>query len=150
DMLPMRAVSYFLNTVNYGAAGGGIALFLRNRKGVPFLEAFSSFLFLNFIDFLVLAVIIGMGLAFGAGVDPAMRRTLWAIIAALSAILLGTLIYWNLKFDFFFLGRLRTWPIFSAFARARLKDYAILALLRLLLFGEYTVFEALFLKLFQI
>src|SRR5262245_7916142 len=36
DILPMRAVSYFLNSLSYGAAGGGMAFFLRNRKGTPF------------------------------------------------------------------------------------------------------------------
>lgn len=148
DILPMRAVSYFLNAFHYAAAGGGMALYLKDKKGVPFLEALSSFLFLNFIDFLVLGALIPAGMLFGEDLAPEARHALLGVVAALGLGLVGVLLYFRAGFDFLFLGKLRRWSLLSAFARARLRDYAALFGARLLLIVAYVGIEYLFLGAF--
>ena len=125
EMLPLKGTSYLLNVINYNAAAAGIALFFRNRKGVPLLEAMGSMLWMNFIDIVSLATLLLIGLAISpADVAANLRMTLTVGAFSIYLILVGSCIYWNLGFDWFFLGRLRSWRIFSGFRAAKMRDYA--------------------------
>ena len=125
EMLPLKGTSYLLNVINYNAAAAGIALFFRNRKGVPLLEAMGSMLWMNFIDIVSLATILLIGLAISpAEVATSLRTTLTFGALTIYLILIGSCIYWNAGFDWFLLGRMRDWRIFSGFRQARLMDYA--------------------------
>ena len=151
ELLPLKGASYFLNILNYNAAAGGMALYLRRVRGVPFLEGASSFLFLNGADAAVLAILVVVGLL-GAGdaVGADARTGLWTTAGVLLAGLVGTWIYWNARFDFFVLGRLRSWRIFHAFRRARLADYGWLTGLRLVFVLLDILLMWVFLRLFGV
>lgn len=151
EILPLKGASYFLNIVNYNAAAGGMALHLRRTRGVGFLEAASSFLFLNVADVVALCVLVTVGLlATGDVVSAEARAGLWTTVAVIGAALAGTWVYWNAGFDFLVLGRLRSWRIFHAFARARVADYGWLAALRLGLLLQYILLMWAYLWLFDI
>ena len=125
EMLPLKGTSYFLNVINYNAAAAGIALFFRNRKGVPLLEAMGSMLWMNFIDIVSLATLLLIGLAISpAEVAESLRMTLTIGALSIYLILVGSCIYWNAGFDWFVLGRMRSWRIFHGFRQASPRDYA--------------------------
>ena len=155
EVLPLKGASYFLNVINYNAAMGGMALYLRRVRGVSFLESASSLLFMNVLDVFALCGLIAVGLvasgdALGASVGPEARHGLVVVLVALAAVLVGNLVYWNAGFDFFVLGRLRSWRIFHAFREARLLDYAWLMALRLPLLLLYVAMMWLFAHAFRI
>lgn len=134
EMLPLKGASYLLNIVNYNAAMGGMALYLRRVRGVSFLETASSLLFMNVLDVFVLCALVGVGLVVtpgGPALSPAAREGLAYVVAGFGLLLAGTWVYWNAGFDYFVLGRLRSWRIFHAFRHARLRDYGWLMALRL-------------------
>ncbi len=142
EILPLKGASYFLNVINYNAAAAGIALFFRNKKGVPFLHALASMLWMSFIDIVALAtlMLIGMGLASGTATLSADHQTILVGLAGfIYLVLVGSCIYWNAGFDWLILGRFRDWRIFSTFAKAKLKDYAFFIGLRTAFVGTYVV-----------
>lgn len=151
EMLPLKGASYLLNIVNYNAAAGGMALYLRRTRGVSFLEAASSFLFLNVADLLALCVLVAAGLVWaGDLVGAETRAGLLATVAVVGAAIVGTWVYWNAGFDFLVLGRLREWRIFRAFRLARVVDYAWLTALRVGIVLVYVLIMWAFLWLFDI
>lgn len=143
EMLPLKGTSYFLNVINYNAAAAGIALFFRNRKRVPFLEALSSMLWMNFIDIVSLAslMLLGFGLAMagGYGIDPRYQMILVGLAGFIFLVLIGSCVYWNAGFDWFILGRFRSWRIFTAFSKAKFGDYARFLGLRTLFVATYVI-----------
>lgn len=151
QILPIKGSSYFLNIVNYNAAAGAIALLVKKRAGIPFLESASSMLFLNVIDLTVLTVLVGAGLAFSPpGVTADMRSALVAVTVGILGIYLGALVYWNGGFNFFLLGKLRTWSIFSAFRRAQLKHHVALLGVRTAYILVFAVIHYVSLHLFRV
>lgn len=151
DMLPVKGASYFLNIVNYNAAAAAMALFLRKKARIPFLEGASSMLLLNVVDVLALNILISAGLLMTPeAVGEAMRHSLLLVNLAVYAILGGSFLYWNAGFDFLVLGRLRGWAIFTAFGRARMRDWGVLLAMRLALVLIYTVLNYVMLHLFGV
>lgn len=151
DMLPVKGASYFFNIVNYNAAAAAMALFLKRKARIPFLEGASSMLLLNVVDVLALNVLISVGLLLTPeAVSDAMRESLLLVNVVVYAIVGGSFLYWNAGFDFFVLGRLRSWTIFSAFARATLRDWAALLWMRLVLVMLYTLLNFALLRLFGV
>lgn len=151
DVFAIKGVSYFFNALNYSLAAGAIALFVKKKEGVGFLSALSAMMWLSFIDVLVLAVMLSVGV--GAGLDllpPQHAELLPWILAVVAAIAVGAFIYWNLGFDWFILGRLRGLSIFEAFRRAKLEDYAVLMAARLGFVLVYVVMTRLALLTFDI
>lgn len=131
EMLPLKGASYFLNVINYNAAAAGIALFFRNKKGVPFLEALSVMLWMSFIDIVALATLMLCSLTImGDIIDPSYQTLLIWSGLSIYLILIGSCIYWSTGFNFFVLGRFRSWRIFSTFDRATMRDYALFIALR--------------------
>jgi uncharacterized membrane protein len=150
EMLPLKGASYLLNVINYNAAAAGIALFFRNRKRVPFLESLSSMLWLNFIDIVALSTLMLAALSIGGGALGAHTRTiLIGLGVGIYAILIGSCIYWNAGFDFFFLGRLRSWRIFTTFRKATLSDYATFIGIRTAFVMTYVVSQWLAMPFFN-
>lgn len=140
EMLPLKGTSYLLNVINYNAAAAGIALFFRNRKGVPLLEAMGSMLWMNFIDIVSLATLLLVGITLSpADVDPTLKTSLTVGAISIYVILMGSCIYWNLGFDWFFLGRMRDWRIFSGFRQAKMRDYAVFIGMRTMFVTTYVV-----------
>lgn len=153
EILPLKGASYFLNILNYNAAMGGMALYLKRVRRIPFLESASSLLFMNVLDVFLLCGFIGMGLALGGetisgALSVESSRALLTVLVAFGALLVGTWIYWNAGFDFFVLGRLRKLSIFHAFREARIKDYGALMLLRLPMVLIYVAITWVFAQLF--
>ncbi len=140
EMLPLKGTSYFLNVINYNAAAASIALFFRNRKGVPLLEALGSMLWMNFIDIVALTtlMLLGMGIA-GVDLDPTLQNTLLAFAGGIYLVLIGSCIYWIRGVNFVFFGRFRDWRIFSTFAKANPRDYLVFIGLRTVFVTTYVV-----------
>jgi len=151
ELLPLKGASYFLNIVNYNAAAGGMAFHLSRTRNVPFLETASTFLFMNVADVAALALLVTLGLL-GAGdlLGADARTGLWTTVAVVGSAVAGTWLYWNGRQDFFVLGRLRSWRIFQAFARARLVDYGWVTGLRIGLLLQYILLMWAYLGLFGI
>jgi hypothetical protein len=140
EMLFFKGVSYVLNVVNYNVAAVGIAFYFKNEKGVPFLNALGSMLWLNFIDIVALTTLMLGGVAFsGVVLEPGMQDILTWMAVGIFAVLVGSCIYWNAGFDYFILGRFREWAIFSAFKKATLMDYATFIPLRVAFVCTYVV-----------
>lgn len=140
EMLPLKGASYVLNVVNYNAAAAGIALYFKNEKGVPFLHALGSMLWLNFIDIVALTTLVLGGMAVsGIVLEPGMQDILTWMAVGIFCVLVGSCIYWNAGFDYFILGRFREWAIFSAFKKATLMDYATFIPLRIAFVCTYVV-----------
>ena len=151
ELLPVKAASFLLNIVNYHAASGGIAVFLRKTRGVPLLEAASTFLFLCVTDVLALLLLVGAGLALApAGLSVATREGLTIVLAVLGLASACGLLYWLVGWNFFVLGRLRGWRVFSTFRQARPADWFTFVGLRLGLVLIYTAEAWLFLALFDV
>ena len=132
ELLGIKGVSYFLNAINYSLAMGGMAWVLHKRRDIPFLETFSSLVWLFFVDIIALCGLITFGLALGPeaiGDSQAVAR-IPMVVAIIWAVVIGSLVYWNGGFDFFVLGRLRNWRVFDTFRRARLRDYPAMVVFR--------------------
>ncbi len=151
EMLPLKGTSYFLNVINYNAAAAGIALFFRNRKQVPFLEALSSMLWMSFIDIVSLAtlMLLGMAMAGDVSISAEYQRILIGLAGFIYLILAGSCIYWNAGFDWVFLGRMRTWKIFTAFSQATLRDYLTFIGLRTAFVTTYVASQWIAMPFFQ-
>ncbi|PKN58454.1 MAG: hypothetical protein CVU56_05505 [Deltaproteobacteria bacterium HGW-Deltaproteobacteria-14] len=132
EVLRIKGVSYFLNAINYSLAMGGMAWILHKKRDIPFLETFSSLFWLFFVDIIALSSLITLGLALGPdaiGDSQAVARIPY-IVLVIWGIIGGSLVYWNGGFDFFVLGRLRSWRVFDTFRRARLRDYPPMVAMR--------------------
>jgi hypothetical protein len=128
----IKGVSYFLNALNYSAGSGSMALFLKKKKETSFLEGLSALMWLNFVDIMVLLVMLSLGwLAQVSGFSPNLlpeehSRILPWLLLGVAGVVVGALIYWRAGFDFFILGKLRKWRVFAAFSRAEWSDYLAL------------------------
>lgn len=151
DLLRIKGASYLLNIVNYAAASGGIAWLVHRRSHAPVFETVSSVLFLDVLDLLMLNITVTAGLLLGSEFLPgALFGALVWVNIAIYALYFGSMIYWNAGFDFFVLGRLRTWPIFAAFGRATVRIHAELLFTRVVLMAVYVPMQYAALHLFGV
>jgi hypothetical protein len=127
EMAPVKAAAYLINVINYNAGSGAIAFWLRQCKGVPFLEGASSLLFLNVVDAMVLVGFMAVALPV---LDPPLCTGVLAAVCIAALGFTGNLLYWRRGIDFILLGRLRGWPIFKSFREASLGHYLRLAIIR--------------------
>jgi hypothetical protein len=140
EMLPLKGASYVLGVVNYNAGAAAIALYFKNEKGVPFLQALGSMLWLNFIDIVALSTLMLGGIWIsGVQLEPTTHQIVLWMAVAIYAVFFGSCIFWNAGFDFFILSRCREWPIFSAFKNATLRDYAQFIPLRVAFVLTYVI-----------
>jgi hypothetical protein len=63
DVLPIRATTYLLTLINSPLGQSGIAVYLKRRDGIPFLEVASSVLFMMFVELYQLVVFSSIGYA---------------------------------------------------------------------------------------
>lgn len=127
EIAPVKAAAYLINVVNYNAGSGAIALWLARHKGIPFLESAASVLFINVVDALVLVALMAVAWPW---LEPPIAPAVAAIIGVAVLAFAGNLLYWRRGMNFFFLGRMRGWPIFKSFREARVSHYARLAAIR--------------------
>ena len=107
EVLAVKGVSYFFNALNYSAGSASMALFLKKKRDLSFLESLSTLVWLNFVDVLVLVLMLGAGFALHADLLPDAQRDLlpWLLLGV-SGVAIGALCYWQLGWDFLILGRL--------------------------------------------
>ena len=157
EALRVKALSYFLNAVNYSLAAGGMAWLLSRRHGTPFMRAFSALVWTFFLDIAALAGLLTAGwlllpeVAAGSGESGAHlgARLPW-VVAGAWAVVAGSLLYWAFRFDFIVFGFFRRWPIFTAFTEARGGDYLRLVPARAAFFCIYIAMHALLLPAFGV
>jgi hypothetical protein len=127
EMAPVKAAAYLMNVINYNVGSGAIAFWLRQCKGVPFLEGASSLLFLNVVDAMVLVGFMAVAVPV---LEPPLRTGVLTAVGIAALAFTGNLLYWRRGIDFILLGRLRGWPIFKSFREAGLGHYLRLAMIR--------------------
>jgi len=150
EVIAIRGVSYFLNVLNYSLAAGGMAWIVSKKKGVPFLRAFAALMWLFFVDVIALGLLLTIGWLVGRDALGPFIDSVPIVIAVVWAIVLGALVFWNARFDFFVLGFMRPWRIFDTFREARLVDYALMVALRIALVGVYVLTHWLLLPTFDV
>lgn len=132
DVMAVKGVSYFLNAITYTAAAGGIAYFVHNKRDVTFTHSLSALVWVNFVDIIALVIMLSLGTVFGSHLlPPEVASKLPALCGFFWLIIVGALIYWHLGFDWFVLGRLRSWRIWQCFAEAKGADYVVMIAARM-------------------
>jgi uncharacterized membrane protein YbhN (UPF0104 family) len=151
ELRVIKGASYLLNIINYNAAVGGIAVVLARRQGRPILEFISTILMLAAIDMVGLSLYALLGIAL---LDSWPTEVDVSVIATIAGTLLvgylGALFYWRAGWDFWILGRLRSWSVFHAFRVTRLRDHGVLVAQRAGFMGLYFVIHFISLDLFGI
>jgi len=152
EVLAIKGVSYFFNAINYSLAAGAMAWLLHKRRSVPFLETFSSLVWFFFVDVIALVAMMTFGYAVAHEHFAAtpFAEPLPILVAILWAVVLGSLIYWNGRFDFLVLGVFRRWRVFATFARARLADYPAMVAARVAFIMVYVLMHWLLLPAFGV
>ena len=103
------------------------------------------------MDVLVLLAMLAVGVGLSGELIPTEQRESLPYVMFIGlGIAAGSLIYWQLNFDFFVFGRLRSWRIFDAFRQARWSDIGHLMLLRGLFIGLYVIMNWLTLPCFDL
>lgn len=155
EIVAIKGVSYFLNALNYSLAAGGMAWIVHRKHHVPFMRAFSALVLFFFIDIIALAAMLTIGWVFGrdllehATAAPFVARVPLVMIVVWSVVL-GSWIYWNRHFDFFFFGFFRKWRIFQCFAEARSLDYLRLVGIRMIFMLVYVFMHLVLLPAFGV
>ena len=123
EIVAIKGVSYFLNALNYSLAAGGMAWLVHRKHKISFMRAFSALMLFFFIDIIALAILLSIGWLFGQDLldhgGAKFVASVPIVIIVVWSIVLGSWIYWNRKFDFFFFGFFRKLKIFQCFAEAR-------------------------------
>lgn len=151
ETLPIRGAAYFFNAVNYALATGAMGWFLHKKKKIPFARSLSTLMWMAVVDIIALIVLLTGGMAFASELlPPTIRATLPTLLVIAWIGILGGLVYWLARFDFFVLGRLRTWPVFAAFHRARGADYLVVGAARTAFIFTYVLMSFVLLPTFDI
>lgn len=154
EVVAIKGVSYFLNALNYSLAAGGMAWLVHRKHAVPFTRAFSALVLFFFIDIIALGVMLSVGWLFGrdllehGGAPFAARVPI--VIAVVWAVVLGTWIYWNRRFDYLVFGFFRKLKIFQCFQEARSLDYLRLVPIRISFILVYVLMHLLLLPAFGV
>ena len=83
ETLDVRAASYLLAVVHYGAGQGGIAYFVNRAHGVPLARAAGSVMLIMGVNVIVVALIAFVGVLLGgAPAAPALRLVVLGLAAA--------------------------------------------------------------------
>jgi len=141
ELLPTRCISYLLSLVNYNAGQAGMAIHLKQSKGLSFFKTLGAIFFLTATDLYWVVILAFIGSFF---IEPSLGSfpiRLW--IQRVAYICLGALIlhlsFWRgwfakivpKKLHFGFGDWLRGKHLFQPFHHATLKDYVRIALYRL-------------------
>ncbi len=154
EIVAIKGVSYFLNALNYSLAAGGMAWLVHRKHKISFMRAFSALMLFFFIDIIALAILLSIGWLFGQDLldhgGAKFVASVPIVIIVVWSIVLGSWIYWNRKFDFFFFGFFRKLKIFQCFAEARSLDYLRLVSIRIAFILVYVVMHLLLLPAFGV
>ena len=151
DVLRVKAVSYFLDVIHYGAAAAGAAHMIHRIGGFGFLSTLSALLWLTVVDAFTLIVLMTVGWTVsGESMPGVMADVMPVILLAGWGVIIGTGLYWHAGWDFFVLGRVRSWRIFEAFRNASLRDVAAIGGMRLAFLITYAVYDWAVLPAFDI
>lgn len=153
EALPIKATSYFLNTLNYNAALVGMAFYLQRSRQAPFWKSLGALFFLNLVDLLGLCVLLLFGLLMTLGQDvlPAGELTLaWGVVAG--GVGGFTLLLLACRFDIRLpvVSRLLRFELLRPLAEAGLLDVLRLGGLRIVFLLQYIGSQYLFLLLFGV
>lgn len=159
EVVRIKGVSYLLNALNYSLAAGGMAWIFHRKHQVPFMRAFSALVLFFFIDIIALGGLLTGGwligrelMADGAELTATAPFTerVPIVIAIVWGVVLGTWLYWNRRFDFFFFGFFRKWRIFQCFQEVRSLDYVRLVTVRVAFILVYVLMHYLLLPTFDV
>lgn len=152
EIVAIKGVSYFLNVLNYSLAAGGMAWIVHKRKGVPFLRALSALVWFFFVDVIALGIMLVVGwlIARDLIVSTPFYDQVPIVIAVVFAVVVGSLVYWNGRFDFVAFGFFRQWRIFQVFGEAKLADYVPLVGMRIVFICVYVLMHWLLLPAFGV
>ena len=128
DIIPVRASSYILSILNEQVSKGAIALYLHKRANVPAWEVGSSMLFIMFCEIYYLMIWATIGVLREWERLPEVFHVIPSIAVGAAVFFVGFFLY--------FRGRIaprstfREKPVFHAFRKAKLSDYALFFLMR--------------------
>jgi hypothetical protein len=152
DILPVRASTYILAIVNEQVGKGAIALYLKQRNGVPGWEVGSTMVFVALVELYQLLLFSSIGVATHFELVQ-QASTLLPLDRILPGVYLVAVLYAVFHLLYFRgvlfpTSTLRERPILSAFKRARPWQYGVLLLIKapnlLLAVVVYTLALALF------
>ncbi len=151
EVARVKAVSYIVDAINHAVAGVAAAYVLSNLRGGPFVRWLGFIVWGLAVDVIALLALLTVGnVVPGAVLAPEVASALGPLVGVGWAGVALALIYWHAGWDAFVLGRLREWRIFNGFARARLKDVALVTLARMGFLVGFALFEWLVLPTFHI
>jgi len=133
DILPVRASTYILAIVNEQVGKGAIALYLKQRNGVPGWEVGSTMVFIALVELYQLLLFSSIGVAAEFELVE-QASTLLPLDRILPAVYAAALLYAVFHL-LYFSGRIlpgstvRERPIFAAFRRAKPWQYGVLILI---------------------
>lgn len=141
QLLPIRAATYLLSLINYGAGQAAFAIALKKSHQLATGDTIASFLLLTATDLFWVVTLAFVGTFFGAHAVLGVNLIPWVqvVAAALYAAIGGHLLFWGLRCDRRVTGqrwdRCIAWlarhHLIRIFQTATLRDYARLALVRL-------------------
>jgi hypothetical protein len=124
DVLPIRATTYLLTLVNSPLGQGSIALYLKRREGIPFLEVASSVLFMMFVELYQLVFFSSVGAALA---PERIEHSLVVVYGALYVYFAVHLVLFRIGGDRLAKGKAA--GMLRSFRMAHLRHYLLLILL---------------------
>ncbi len=122
DVLPIRATTYLLTLVNSPLGQGSIALYLKRREGIPFLEVASSVLFMMFVELYQLVFFSSVGASFAR---IHVEALVWVYVALYAYFAVHLAIF---RFAGDWLARKKFAGMLRSFRMAHLRHYLLLIL----------------------
>jgi uncharacterized membrane protein YbhN (UPF0104 family) len=149
EVLAIRGLTYLLMVINYNLGVGGIALYLRQDKGIPFVRSTSLMLFYLFVDTVSLTFMAAMGAFFSLEQSIFLNRVGWVCMIVCLACIIGAFIFRFLPQKSVF-QKVKNMALFETFKDAGLKSYMVLPLWRGLYFATFILYFYLALKAFHV
>ncbi len=149
EVLGIRGLTYLLMVINYNLGVGGIALYLRQDKGVPFVRGTSLMLFYLFVDTVSLSFMAAMGAFFSPEQSLFLNRVGVLCMVVFLSCIIGAVIFRFLP-QKGVLKKVKDMALLETFNEAGLKSYIVLPLWRGLYFATFILFFYLALKAFHV
>ena len=117
--LPIKAASYYINLINYHAATLAMAWLVGKRKNVSFLEATASLALLSYLDLIVVAGMVAVGLMLAPDVvatQPGLQGWLQGVTAVVFVGAVTSVLLLQSNWKLPLLVQLRTLPVLRPLA----------------------------------
>ncbi len=125
----MRGVTYLLAALNWNVGTAAIILYLRRLKQIPPLESASTVLFYTMFDALILVFFAFLG-AFFFAENAVVVKVQQGAALILAANLIGLFILMSKFPNWAWLQKVRAWSVLRTYQQARMKDFMVLAAIR--------------------